>query len=101
MKTLSLTIAAILVLAACASTSRPVAVANLSPTSGSSASGTVTLTGQADGSVSVAVDLKGVPPGAHGFHIHDKGDCGDNGNAAGGHFNPGSSAHGAPAVMPH
>ena len=92
----------ILLLAACASMqSGPSASATLSPTSGSTASGTVKLTQLGDGSVRVTVDLTGVPPGVHGFHIHDKGDCGDNGNAAGGHFNPASTAHGAPAADPH
>jgi Cu-Zn family superoxide dismutase len=40
--------------------------------------------------------LKGLPPGAHGFHVHEKGDCAaamNNGQmaagfAAGGHFDP-------------
>ena len=87
---------------ACASTHRgPFAVAALAPTTGQTASGTVNLTQLADGSVEVSADLTGVPPGVHGFHIHDKGDCGDNGNAAGGHFNPAASAHGSPAAPPH
>ena len=40
--------------------------------------------------------LGGLPPGEHGFHLHDKADCGPAekdgkmgaGNAAGGHFDP-------------
>jgi Cu-Zn family superoxide dismutase len=40
--------------------------------------------------------LSGLPPGEHGFHIHDKGDCGPGMNqgkpaagfAAGGHYDP-------------
>ena len=40
------------------------------------------------GNVEVQADLTGVPPGTHGFHIHEKGDCGNNGANAGGHFNP-------------
>lgn len=92
----------LLVLASCASTpSGPSASATLSPTSGSTASGTVMLAQLGDGSVKVTVDLSGVPAGIHGFHIHDKGDCGDNGNAAGGHFNPATTAHGAPSAEPH
>lgn len=96
----------ILVLAACTTmgTSRPTAVATLAPISGSNASGTVTFTqlsGLASEAVEVKVNLTGVPEGVHGFHIHDKGDCGDNGNAAGGHYNPLSTAHGAPGADPH
>ena len=32
--------------------------------------------------------LHGLPPGVHGFHVHDKPSCGDNGMAAGGHLDP-------------
>src|SRR5687768_17764813 len=92
----------LLFLGACASMSRgPSAIANLAPTSGSTATGTVRLTENTDGSVTVKVDLTGVPAGVHGFHIHDKGDCGDNGNAAGGHYNPSGTPHGAPDADPH
>lgn len=38
--------------------------------------------------------LSGLPQGRHGFHVHEKGDCSDAGNAAGGHYNPDASAHG-------
>jgi Cu-Zn family superoxide dismutase len=88
--------------AACASMNTgPSASAMLNPTSGNTAAGTVQLVQLADGRVRVTVDLTGVPPGVHGFHIHEKGDCGDNGNAAGGHFNPNTMAHGAPDADPH
>ncbi len=101
MKKLVLFSVSILVLAGCASTSGPTAMATLSPTTGNTAYGTVKLAQMADGGVQVTVDLSGVPAGVHGFHIHDKGDCGDNGNAAGGHFNPMGTAHGAPDADPH
>jgi Cu-Zn family superoxide dismutase len=102
MKKLALLSLLVLVAAACASMgSRPSAAATLAPTSGQTAAGTVRLTQNAGGSVDVQVDLTGVPAGMHGFHIHEKGDCGDNGNAAGGHFNPMSTAHGAPEMAPH
>jgi Cu-Zn family superoxide dismutase len=102
MKKLVLLSVAILLVAACASMAkRPSASATLASTSGSTAAGTVTLTDDADGSVEVVVNLTGVPPGVHGFHIHEKGDCGDNGNAAGGHYNPTGTAHGAPNADPH
>jgi Cu-Zn family superoxide dismutase len=102
MKTLVLLAVSILLLASCASmSSGPTASATLSPISGSTAAGTVKLVQMKDGSVQVTADLTGVPEGVHGFHIHDKGDCGDNGNAAGGHFNPTGMAHGAPTADPH
>ena len=102
MKKLVLLSVFILLLASCASmSSGPSASVTLSSISGSTATGTVTFAEKADGSVDVTVNLTGVPEGVHGFHIHDKGDCGDNGNAAGGHFNPATVAHGAPSADPH
>ncbi|HEV7241888.1 MAG TPA: superoxide dismutase family protein [Thermoanaerobaculia bacterium] len=102
MKKLALLSLLILVLAACASmNSGPSAIANLAPASGQTAAGTVLLIQMADGSVDVKVDLTGVPAGVHGFHIHEKGDCGNNGGAAGMHFNPMTEAHGAPDAPPH
>jgi Cu-Zn family superoxide dismutase len=94
-------ISTVILLAACASTKRPMGSAMLTPISGSNAKGTVHLQELADGSVDVTVDLTGVPPGVHGFHIHDKGDCSDNGNAAGGHFNPTSAPHASPDAQSH
>ena len=35
-----------------------------------------------------------MPPGLHGFHIHEFGGCGDSGKAAGGHYNPEGAMHG-------
>jgi len=55
--------------------------------------GTVNLT-EEKGGLTVVVHVANVPPGAHGFHIHAVGDCGDLGKAAGGHFNPDKSPHG-------
>ncbi|BCR05659.1 hypothetical protein DESUT3_27280 [Desulfuromonas versatilis] len=72
------------------------AVAELKPTEGNEASGTLTLTEQ-EGGVLVVVDAKGLTPGQHGFHFHEKGDCSaPDATSAGGHFNPESTPHGAP-----
>ena len=57
--------------------------------------GTLTFTDSPDGLV-ITPKLSGLPPGEHGFHIHDKGDCGPGMNqgkpaagfAAGGHYDP-------------
>lgn len=91
----------LLTLAACSSSRAPMAMATLSPTTGQTAHGTVHLQNAADGNVEVVVDLTGVPPGVHGFHIHDKGDCGDDAKNAGGHFNPMNMVHGAPDAVSH
>jgi len=55
--------------------------------------GTVTLT-EEKGGLTVVAKVLNAPPGAHGFHIHAIGNCGDMGKAAGGHFNPDKSPHG-------
>jgi Cu-Zn family superoxide dismutase len=73
------------------------ATANLMPTGAISPNptmGKVTFTPLEHG-VRVAGEVRGFAPGTeHGFHIHEKGDCGDNGNASGGHFNPTGGMHG-------
>jgi len=79
----------------------PKATATISAISGSNVSGVVNFRELSGGAVEVHAVLSGVPAGVHGFHIHDKGDCGDNGNAAGGHFNPAGAPHAAPTVDPH
>lgn len=55
--------------------------------------GTATLTSTGDG-VFINAQLRGLPEGVHGFHIHETGQCTPSFDAAGGHFNPGSKAHG-------
>lgn len=60
--------------------------------------GTATFSGE-KGKVSVKVDLTGAPPGEHGLHIHEKGDCSaPDATSAGGHWNPGAHDHGAPGA---
>ena len=36
----------------------------------------------------ISAELTGCPEGEHGFHIHEKGECGDDGKAAGAHWDP-------------
>lgn len=86
---------------ACMTTRRPMAMTTLQPTTGQTAKGTVHFTDVGEGNVEVQVDLTGVSPGVHGFHIHEKGDCGNNANNAGGHFNPTGMVHGAPDAVSH
>ena len=91
----------LLTLIACSSSRGPMAMATLSPTSGQTARGTVHFQNAADGNVEVVFDLTGVPAGTHGFHIHEKADCGDDAKNAGGHFNPMNMVHGAPDAVSH
>ena len=51
--------------------------------------------------VKVVADLTGLPPGKHGFHIHEKGDMSaPDLMSTGGHFNPTGHAHGGPTTSP-
>ena len=46
--------------------------------------------------------ITGLPPGPHGFHIHENGDCSaPDASSAGGHFNPAGVNHGRPDAEPH
>ncbi len=84
-----------------------VATATLNPTTGNSASGQITFT-QEGSSVRIQGTVMGLTPGDHGFHVHENGDCSDAdtpddpdtdpnpAGAAGGHFAPEGSPHGAP-----
>ncbi|AMM23481.1 superoxide dismutase family protein [Variovorax sp. PAMC 28711] len=73
------------------------AVANLTPTAAITPNptmGKVTFDALEHG-VRIAGEVRGLVPGSeHGFHIHEKGDCGNNGDASGGHFNPAGGTHG-------
>lgn len=90
-------------LAACQShRSIPGAEARLEPRSGSSVSGTVSISESRDTLV-VQANLSGLRPNAeHGIHIHDNGDCSSaDAVSAGGHFNPAGVAHGPRGGVHH
>ncbi len=60
--------------------------------------GTITATDTPDG-LFIKLQLKGLPPGPHGFHVHENAQCGPKiknnvmvaGLAAGGHYDPGQT----------
>ena len=62
--------------------------------------GSVTIT-ESSGGLVFTPNLTSLPPGAHGFHVHETGSCGTNekdgkkvaAGAAGGHFDPTASKH--------
>ncbi len=101
MKKLLIVLAALFLALSCAHMRGPMAMAGLQPTTGQTAKGMVHFSDVGEGNVEVQIDLTGVPPGVHGFHIHEKGDCGNNANNAGGHFNPTGMVHGAPDAVSH
>ncbi|HEY7368518.1 MAG TPA: superoxide dismutase family protein, partial [Thermoanaerobaculia bacterium] len=74
-----------------------VARASLEPRSGGIPRGTATFTELSTGGVRVVVQIENAPPGVHGLHIHEKGDCSaPDASSAGGHFNPGTMPHAGP-----
>ena len=74
------------------------ATAALQATKGNKTFGEATFE-QAGDKVRVVVFAQGLKPGAaHGFHIHEAGDCSSgDGMSAKGHFNPHGKPHGNPA----
>jgi Cu-Zn family superoxide dismutase len=92
-----------IVVAGCASMAPPgpTAVATLEPTRGNAATGQVSFVQKGD-RVVVTARVTGLPPGSHGFHVHEKGDCSSgDGMSAGGHFNPLGKPHGNPSSPDH
>ena len=95
-------IAGIALVAGCATMtmapSGPWAVALLEATKGNTAVGTVNFVQKGE-KVVVTARVSGLAPGAHGFHIHEKGDCSSgDGMSAGGHFNPHGKPHASPTT---
>lgn len=80
----------------------PRATASLQPTKGSKTFGEATFEQVGSDRVRIVVFAQNLKPGAqHGFHIHEKGECGPDGMAAGGHFNPTNKPHGKPGRDSH
>jgi Cu-Zn family superoxide dismutase len=93
-----LTTAAAALLAACAQmpgSGGAAATAQLKPTAGNTAQGTVTFEQKGD-KLQITAVITGLKPNSeHGFHVHEKGDCSaPDATSAGGHFNPATKPHG-------
>jgi superoxide dismutase, Cu-Zn family len=70
--------------------------AQLAPTAGKETRGVVEFY-LAEPAMVIYVELTGVKPGMHGFHVHEKGSCdGPNAGGAGDHLNPLGTPHGDP-----
>jgi Cu-Zn family superoxide dismutase len=70
------------------------ATAKLEPKSGSQVKGTAFFV-EKDGGVTLVLEVTGLAPGEHAFHLHEKGDCSaPDATSAGGHWNPTTEDHG-------
>lgn len=71
---------------------------NLVAIGGSNVSGAIHFEQEGD-RVHVYGEIRGLEPGKHGFHVHEKGDLSDKetGKSAGGHFSPEGHDHGKPS----
>jgi superoxide dismutase, Cu-Zn family len=78
------------------------AEAALMPKSGNTTlAGTAKFSGEL-GKVQATVSITGAPPGMHGLHIHETGDCSaPDAMSAGGHWNPTMQMHAAPGAPAH
>lgn len=79
-----------------------VATARLQPVAGSPVEGKVSFS-QFGSVIVVRARFFGLEGNReYGLHVHEKGDCsGDDGAAAGGHFDPGGAPHGRPGRGAH
>ena len=99
MKTLALLVTIGALVSGCSAMSQPTpgnnnATAELKNATGQPV-GTARLS-QLSSGVRVVLEMRGMPPGAHGVHIHEVGKCDPPAfTTAGGHFNPGAKKHGA------
>jgi len=74
------------------------AQANMKPAKKQKTKGVIHFT-QNGTKLKVEAMIEGLKAGPHGFHIHENGDCSaPDFSSAGGHFNPGGKAHGAPSA---
>jgi Cu-Zn family superoxide dismutase len=101
-KKIALSIVSAVLVVACATTPKePAEMAQLSPRSGSAVSGSANFL-EVAGGLKISAQVSGLTPGAHGFHIHESGDCSAaDAMSAKGHFNPDAKAHGDPGRPEH
>ena len=99
MKILSAIALIVLLAGGCSSMSRPSPGENTATAELKDASGQTVGFAKLDqlpAGTRVVLDMRALPPGVHGVHIHEVGKCEAPAfTSAGGHFNPGGKRHGA------
>eukprot|EP00747_Dinoflagellata_sp_TGD_P162414 gnl/TRDRNA2_/TRDRNA2_179982_c0_seq1.p1 gnl/TRDRNA2_/TRDRNA2_179982_c0~~gnl/TRDRNA2_/TRDRNA2_179982_c0_seq1.p1 ORF type:complete len:177 (-),score=45.13 gnl/TRDRNA2_/TRDRNA2_179982_c0_seq1:141-671(-) len=63
---------------------------------GNACTGTVSFEQTDADTCKITYEIKGLTPGLHGFHVHEKADFSDGCKSAGPHYNPHGKLHGAP-----
>jgi len=71
-------------------------VAVLTNTVSNKIKGTIHFTETDDNEIKIKINISGLSPGKHGFHIHEAGDLTDECKSACAHFNPTNKTHGGP-----
>eukprot|EP00746_Dinoflagellata_sp_MGD_P124592 gnl/MRDRNA2_/MRDRNA2_59188_c0_seq1.p1 gnl/MRDRNA2_/MRDRNA2_59188_c0~~gnl/MRDRNA2_/MRDRNA2_59188_c0_seq1.p1 ORF type:complete len:241 (-),score=38.54 gnl/MRDRNA2_/MRDRNA2_59188_c0_seq1:164-886(-) len=61
---------------------------------GNECTGTITLTQLNEQDIEIVYEVKGLKPGKHGFHVHEKADFSNGCASAGPHYNPFQKLHG-------
>lgn len=83
-------------------TERVVATASIAPKSGNTTLVGSAFITEAAGEIALTLEIDGAPPGKHGVHIHQVGDCSaDDATSAGPHWNPEGHVHGMPETSSH
>lgn len=95
-KTICLAVAAaVLISCAAQRINRTAAVMSLTTDKGPGKQIGTVVFADTDKGLEITTDLKGLPKGIHGFHVHENPDCapakGGHAMAAGGHFDPGKT----------
>ena len=64
--------------------------------------GTATIADEAEGGVSIQLDITAIPEGSHAIHFHETGACDTpDFKSAGGHYNPVAANHGFQSTAPN
>jgi Cu-Zn family superoxide dismutase len=83
-------------------TERLVATATIVPKSGNTELVGTALFTELAGEIALTLEIDGAPPGKHGVHIHQVGDCSAaDATSAGAHWNPEGHTHGMPETSSH